>query len=76
MSKEDITGKWEHLKYISIELSNLEISFLAGADMPYLHISLHVVSGNKNDLISVLTKLDWVIMGENQQLRKRFQVIR
>ena len=38
-------------------MSNLEISLLIGADTPHLHISLDVVSGDKNDPIGVLRKL-------------------
>ena len=34
VSNEDIKGKWEHLKYISIEMSNMKISLLIGADIP------------------------------------------
>ena len=47
VSKEDKKSKWDHLKDISIETSNLDISLLIGADMPHLHISLDVVSGDK-----------------------------
>ena len=71
VSKEDIKSKWEHLKDISIETSNLEISLLIGADMPYLHISLDVVSGHKNNQIGVLTKLGWVIMGGKSTAHKK-----
>ena len=48
---------------------------LIGADMPHLHISLGANSRDKNDLIGVLTKYGWVIMAEDQQLTKIFQVI-
>ena len=34
VSNEDIKGKWEHLKYISTEMSNMKISLLIGADIP------------------------------------------
>ena len=46
VSKEDNKSKWEYLKDISIETSNLEISLLISA-MSHLHISLDVISGDK-----------------------------
>ena len=71
VSKEDIKGKWEHLEEISIEMPNLEISLLVGAVMSHLHISLNVVSGDKNDPIGALTKLRWVIMGVKPTAHKK-----
>ena len=62
MSKEVIQNKWEHLKESSIEMSNLNISLIVGADMSHQHISLDLSSEDKNDQIGVLSKLSWVIM--------------
>ena len=39
--------------------------------MPHLHISLHVVSGHKNDPIGVLTKLGWVILARKSTAYKK-----
>ena len=71
VSKEDIKGKWEHLEEISIEMPNLEILLLVGADMSHLYISLDVVSGDKNDPIGALTKLRWVTMGRKLTAQKK-----
>ena len=53
----------------------MEISLLIGADIPHLHISLDVISGDKNDTIDVLTKLGWVIMGVKSTAHKKVSSI-
>lgn len=62
VSKEDIQNKWEHLKESSIEMLNLNVSLIVGADMSHQHISLDLSSEDKNDQIGVSSKLSWVIM--------------
>ena len=75
VSKEDIQNKWEHLKESSIEMLNLNISLIVGADMSHQHISLDLSSEDNNDQIGVSSKLSWVIMKGKSIVHRTVQVI-
>ena len=65
ISKAEIQRKWSHIKDVPIDVTDKDVSILIGADLPHLHTSHDVISGNQNEPIAMLTKLGWVLLGGN-----------
>ena len=42
ISKAEIKRKWSHLRDVQIDVSDKDISFLIGTDLPDLHISTEI----------------------------------
>ena len=64
INKNTIKQEWKHLQDLPIEVDNSkEISILIGADFPHLHLSRNVRIGKETEPIAILTPLEWVSVG-------------
>ena len=63
INPDHLKNKFSHLQDVEFHLSDAENVFiLIGADIPELHICYNVRQGSKNQPITPLALLDWVLM--------------
>ena len=66
VSKAEIQQRWSHLRDVPIDIIDKDVSILIGADLPHLYICPTVISIDQNEPTAMLTKLGWVLLGENR----------